>query len=259
MGIDARPAVWSDEGVDWSSFDLAVLRNPWDYTDRLDEFLAWAGGVPALANSRDVVAWNTDKHYLGELAAAGLPVVETAYLEPGEEAPQLEREVVAKPVVSAGSRDTERFAPDRQEAFAAHVAAIHAGGRAAMVQPYLDRVDEAGETALLHLGHAYSHAIRKGPMLSAERAMSDDGLYVLEEIAPREPAADERAVAAAVMDEMARRFGPLLYARVDLLRGDDGAPVLLELELTEPSLFLRTAPGAPERLAAAIAAALGLP
>jgi len=255
LGVHAAPAVWSDPSVDWEAFDLVVLRNPWDYTDRLAEFLAWATSVPRLANPADVLAWNTDKRYLGELAAAGLPVVETLFLAPGEAVPALDREVVAKPTVSAGSRDTERFRPAAREALLAHVAALHGDGRTAMVQPYLDRVDEAGETALLHLGGAYSHAIRKGPMLTAGRAMVG-GLYVEEDIRPREPSAAEREVAAAVMAEVAGRFGDLLYARVDLLIGDGGTPVLLELELTEPSLFLGTAPGAPDRLAAAIAARL---
>ena len=79
---------------------------------------------------------------------------------------------------------------------------------------------------------------------------------VIENIEPREPSAAERAVAAAVMDVVGARFGPLHYARVDLLLGEDGAPVLLELEVTEPSLFLGTSPGAPERFAKAIAAEL---
>ena len=258
VGIDAVPAVWSDPGVDWDAFDLVVLRNPWDYTDRPAEFLAWAGGVERLANPAAVVAWNTDKRYLGELAGAGLPVVETAFVAPGEAVPTFDREVVAKPTVSAGSRDTERFVPAAREALLAHVAHIHASGRTAMLQPYLDRVDEAGETALLHLGGAYSHAIRKGPLLTADRAMVGD-LYVEEDIRPREPSAAERDAAAAIMAEVRRRFGDLLYARVDLLIGDDGAPVLLELELTEPSLFLGTAAGAPERFAAAVAAAIGSP
>jgi len=254
LGIDAVPAVWSDPAVDWAAFDLVVLRNPWDYTDRPEAFLAWARAVPRLANPVDVVAWNTDKRYLGELAGAGLPVVETAFVAPGEAVPAFDREVVAKPTVSAGSRDTERFLPADRDALLAHVAHIHASGRTAMLQPYLDRVDEAGETALLHLAGAYSHAIRKGPLLTADRAMVGE-LYVEEDISPREPTGAEREAAAAIMAHVRARFGDLLYARVDLLIGDDGAPVLLELELTEPSLFLGTAAGAPERFAAAIAAA----
>lgn len=256
IGIDAEPVVWDDPSVDWSSFDLVVSRNPWDYTERPAAFRAWADSVERLLNPAAVIAWNSDKHYLGELAEAGLPVVETAFVAAGAPIPALTREVVAKPTISAGSRDTERFAPGQEEALAAHVAHIHASGRVAMIQPYLDRVDEAGETALLHLGGAYSHAIRKGALLTHDRKMTDDGLYVIEDISPRDPSAAEREAAAAIMAEVERRFGTLLYARVDLLIGDDGTPVLLELELTEPSLFLGTAAGAPERFAAAIAARL---
>ncbi len=256
LGIDVTIAVWDDPSVDWSSFDLVVSRNPWDYPEKLDAFRAWAASVPRLRNPAQVLAWNTDKSYLGELAAAGLPVVETAFLAPGDPLPALEGEVVAKPTVSSGSRDAERFTPDRADAFAAHVDLLHAAGRTVMVQPYLAKVEGDGETAMLHLGGEYSHAIRKGAMLNAGRAVHK-GLYVIENIEPREPSAAEREVAAAVMEVVRARFGSLLYARVDLLLGEDGDPVLLELEVTEPSLFLGKSAGAPERFAAAIAAELG--
>lgn len=256
LGIDARPVIWFDPDVDWDAFDLVVCRNPWDYTDDLERFLAWARACPRLHNPADVLAWNTDKRYLADLARAHLPVVPTLYVRSGDAPPILEGEVVAKPTVSAGSRDTARFTPREDGDFTSHLTRIHLSGREAMVQPYLERVDAAGETALLYIDGVYSHAIRKGPMLSGDRPMSQDGLYVVEEITPREPSAAERDAAERIMAEVRRRFGDLLYARVDLLPGPGGMPILLELELTEPSLFLGTADGAPERFAAAIAARL---
>jgi hypothetical protein len=233
------------------------VRQTWDYVDRRDEFLAWARAVPRLANPAELLAWNTDKRYLDELVAAGLPTVPTIFLAPGDRfaAPDA-AELVVKPTVSAGSRDTRRHAAERLDQAAAHVAELQAAGRTAMVQPYLSAVDIAGETALLYLDGRLSHAIRKGPMLAAD-TKPPDGLFAEEDIGPRDPSGAERALGQRVMAAIGERWGTPLYARVDLLPGPDGEPVLIEVELTEPSLFLGHAPGAPQRLAEAIAARAG--
>jgi len=252
-GAQPELVAWDDPGVGWGAFDRVVVRSTWDYyLGRRDEFLAWAAAVAArthLANPPAVLRWNTDKRYLAELAAAGLPVVPTAFAGPGEDVvlPDAE-EVVVKPTVSAGSRDTARHR-DR-DAARDHVRRLQAAGRTAMVQPYLPAVDDAGESALVFLAGRYSHAVRKGPLLAPGGA-SSDALWAEEDIRPRDPAPAELAVAEQVLDAVPFRRGDLLYARVDLLPGPDGAPTLLELELTEPSLFLATAPGAAGRLAAA--------
>jgi O-ureido-D-serine cyclo-ligase len=116
-----------------------------------------------------------------------------------------------------------------------------------MVQPYIPSVDELGETALLYFDGAYSHAIRKGPILRRGAEPTSE-VFAAEEIEPRDPPSDERALA----DAIAARFSELAYARVDVVRGVGGVPLLLELELTEPSLFFEQGPGAAERFAAAI-------
>ena len=245
-GVVAEPVVWSDDDADWSAYDLVVVRSTWDYHLRHAEFLAWADRVASasrLLNPAEVLAWNTDKTYLRALQEAGLPVVPTEWLDPGDR-PTLPShgEYVVKPAVSAGSKDTNRYlAGDHDELAAAHVQDLLDAGRTVMVQPYLDAVDTAGETALLFLGDAYSHAIRKGPLLTV--AMEPvQGAYKEETIQVREPSGAERATAERVLDSLAG-VGPaardhLLYARVDLVPGADGEPVLLELELTEPSMFL---------------------
>jgi hypothetical protein len=250
LGDAAAAPVWDDPAVDWDAFDVVLPRNTWDYIVRRDEFLAWTERVgERLLNPPEVVRWNTDKRYLAELDAAGLPVVPTAVVTPGDalHAPPL----VVKPAVGAGSIDAARH--DDHESAAAHVARLHGAGHVVLAQPYIQAVDERGETALIYLDGAYSHAIRKGPLLGAGEAPRDDsGLFVTEDISAREPTDDERAAAERIMAWVTDRFGPLLYARVDLLPGDE--PSLLELELTEPSLFLASAPGAAERLASAIMA-----
>jgi hypothetical protein len=263
LGVEAVPAIWDDPTVDWSAFDLAVLRSTWDYPARRKEFLAWAAKVPRLANPASVVSWNTDKRYLVELSLSDLPVVPTTWLVPDDPwKPPDAGEWVVKPAVGAGSKDCGRYRladPDHRRLAAAHVARLHHAGRLVMLQPYLPGVDGYGETAVLfmadpHRGRlAYSHAIRKGPMLAGPSRDIDD-LFHPEQITERVPSAAELAVARRVLAEVPGGSDRLLYARVDLVPGADGRPLLVELELTEPSLFLGHDAGATARFAAAIAA-----
>jgi hypothetical protein len=279
-GVTVDAIRWDDPAADWDGYDLAVIRSPWDYVARRDEFVAWAHRVPRLANPADIVAWNTDKRYLGELAAQGIPATPTVYVAPGTDwTPPSAGEWVVKPTISAGSQDTGRYRlPAQLDLARAHVGRLTAAGRTAMIQPYLAAVDTQGETAVLFLpsagglqsgglqsgglqsgglqsgGLRYSHAIRKGAMLTGpDEGTIDPGD---EKITPRTPTPAELAVAARVLEAVPGGAGRLLYARVDLISGPDGAPLLVELELTEPSLFLREAPGAADRLADGIVARL---
>jgi len=257
-GIRADVAVWDDPSVDWSAYDLVIVRSAWDYAARRADFLAWAASVPRLANAASILAWNTDKTYLRDLSRAGLPVIETMWLAPDSTVtlPTSGPHVV-KPAISAGSRDTTRYdlgSPEQRALAAGHATSLLAAGRTVMVQPYLKAVDTAGETALVYFDGVFSHAIRKGPMLDGSAEPAENGLYTSERIEPREPTDAEFAVAARVLTEVP--FGPLLYARVDLIPNAEGAPTLLELELTEPSLFLGWSTGAPDRFADAIVSTL---
>lgn len=258
-GVDAALCVWDDPAVDWASWDLTVLRSTWDYPRRRDEFVRWAtqvATVGALRNRPDVVAWNCDKRYLLELERDGVPIVPSWVHPPGDGlAVPDDGPYVVKPAVSAGAQDTARFAPGDGDAARRHGARLHAEGRPVLVQPYLDRVDERGETALVYLGDRFSHAIRKGPIL-AGTPTTVGGLYAEEDITPRDPAAAERAVAEAALDALPFARAELLYARVDLLPAPDGAPLVLEVELIEPSLFLGHDDDAADRFARAIADAL---
>jgi hypothetical protein len=256
-GVHVDPVVWDNPTVDWAGYDLVVLRSPWDYVGRREEFVAWASRVPRLANPATVVGWNTDKRYLAELAAAGVATVPTEWVGPAHPwiAP-VTGDWVIKPAVGAGSVDTGRYDladPVHRHLARSHVQRLQAASRLVMVQPYLYAVDTYGETALLYLGGEYSHAIRKGPMLDGPD-FGVDGLYRPEQITSREATSAELAVAAKAL--AAIPDGPLLYARVDLIPGPDGAPLLVEVELTEPSLFLAHSPGAADRFAAAILARL---
>ena len=259
----AEPAVvdWDDASVDWSRFDLALLRSAWDYSQRLPEFLQWvdrASSATTLLNPADVVRWNTDKHYLAHLGRAGVPVVPSTFVEPGEDvrgalaaffAARVD-EFVVKPSIGAGSRDAQRYAREESAAAQAHIERLLAAGRSVLLQPYLRRVDERGETALIYFGGAFSHAIRKGPLLRRGEGPTR-ALFATEHITPRAPADDELDVATRTLAAIPFER-PLLYARVDLIHDDEGRPCVLELELTEPSLFFEHGPGSAARFAAAI-------
>ncbi|XVU27519.1 ATP-grasp domain-containing protein [Actinoplanes sp. CA-054009] len=260
-GAEVDAVRWDDPAADWAGYDLVVIRSPWDYVARRADFVTWARGVPRLLNPADIIEWNTDKRYLGTLARAGLPVTPTDFVAPGETwaAPET-REWVVKPTISAGSQDTGRYRlPEQRDLAEAHVARLLAADRIAMIQPYLAAVDTAGESALIFTPDAtgeltFSHSIRKGAMLTGpDEGDIDPGS---EQITPRTPDPAELEVAARVLEHIPGGTKRLLYARVDLIPGPDGAPLLVELELTEPSLFLLKAPGAATRLADAILARL---
>jgi glutathione synthase/RimK-type ligase-like ATP-grasp enzyme len=270
-GFAVETPCWDDEDVDWSRFDLALLRSTWDYVERIDEFLDWARGCAQrtrLANAPEVVEWNTDKHYLATLHAAGVAVVPTRFVEPGADAlTALDAflrddarafdvgephgpvdEFVVKPSIGAGSRDAARYRrADREAALSHLVRLVEVERRSALLQPYLQSVDAQGETALIYIGAEPSHAIRKGPLLRVGDGLVA-GLFAPEEITPREPSGEERRLAAAAHAAIPFRPAPL-YARIDMIHDARGAPVVLELELTEPSLFFAHAPGSEDRFA----------
>jgi glutathione synthase/RimK-type ligase-like ATP-grasp enzyme len=251
--LGAPFVVWDDPSVDWSAFDAVVVRSTWDYSARRDAFLTWARSIgDRLVNPAAVIEWNTDKRYVDELRTAGIPVVATRLLTPGTPLGRMAAEIVVKPTVSAGSRDTGRFQPTQRRAAEALLHRIHASGRTAMVQPYVISVDERGETALVYLEGAFSHAVRKAPLLGRDGSATSARFHPAA-VAPCRATTAERALADSVLAFVEQRFStPLLYARVDLVRDAEGNPALLELEVTEPCLFLGHAPAAARRMAAAL-------
>jgi len=278
LGVVISEVDWDDPGADWGAHDLVVIRSTWDYMPRRDEFVKWAHRVESvtrLANPAEVLAWNTDKHYLAELAGAGVPIVATSFVEPdgpgGDpvDLAEILRSMseaasggfVVKPAISAGSKDTARYAspsedPTAVDSGSEHMDALRRAGRSVMVQPYMSRVDTDGETGLVFFDGRFSHAFRKGPLLEVG-AGPVTGLFAPEVIDPRTPSRSELDLADSVMETIRERSGrDLLYARVDLVPDDAGNPVLQELELTEPSFFLTTEPDAADRIASAIRTAI---
>lgn len=258
VGADGvRIVSWDDPDVDWASFDSVIIRSTWDYTDRLDEFLAWVertSSVARLLNSPDAVRWSADKRYLAELATLGISIAPTTFVEPGQSPPVVEGVHVVKPTVGAGSSGARRCEADE---VADHVAALHREGRTAMVQPYLDLLDERGESAYCYVpgvdgGLELSHVFRKGAILTTVDVEQEGDLFAKEDISDRRAEPAELVVADAVLDVVSR-FDDVAFARIDIAphRAADGTEsfVVLEVELIEPSFYLHTAPGSAELFA----------
>ena len=248
-GATARWAVWDDPAVDWSSARIVAVRSAWDYEERLPEFLAWARAVgPALLNGAEVIAWNTDKRYLLDLADAGLPVVPSTPAS----TPDAVRAAVAsygvcvcKPTVGASGRGLVELRPGD---------ALPDLGRGPwLVQPLVESVRPEGEVSVFVLGGRPVAQVRK-------RAGVDD-VRVHEEYGGRsdaEPLGHEHAALALATVRTAERLlrARLDYARADLVRLRDGTLAVGELEVTEPGLYLDLVPEVAESFADAVVAVL---
>lgn len=245
-GIEAELLAWDDPAVDWDLPIPTILRSTWNYALDVTGFLAWVDRVAAAAplwNPPDIVRGNVHKRYLVELAARGVGVVPTTLVERGQTVALPSRKIVIKPEVGAGSLGARVFEPGDPEA-ARHLAALTAIG-AALVQPYLDSVDDYGERSLVWIDGALSHAIRKTPRFAGDDERVDGPFPIAD---------DERALAEAALAPVADR---ILYGRVDLARDEANRPVVMELELVEPSLFFARQPGSADRFAAALRKRLG--
>lgn len=262
IGVDVAVASWDDDAVDWARFDAIVLRSTWDYADRIVEFRSWLDTVSTMTrvvNPLPAVAWNLDKHYLLDLARDGVAVVPTTFVEVGDVVPdfgspdeQSSSVFVVKPAVGAGSNGARRCSADE---IADHVAVLHEQGHAAMVQPYLDMIDEQSETSLVYIGDGerlvYDHAFSKAAILTSTDVEQEGDFFAKEQIGERDASDAERSLAAGVLSSPSvQALGPIAYARVDVVPTADG-PVLLELELIEPSLYFAASPGSADRTAVA--------
>lgn len=254
LGVQVDVVDWDDAAVRWATYDRVALRSTWDYPQRLPEFLYWLDEVAAvteLLNPAPMVRWNLDKHYLAELADAGVPVVPTVFAEPGDAPAFPASSFVVKPAVGAGSRGVASYGPDQRAAARDHVDRLHSRGESVLVQPMLASVAAEGEWPLVFFGEQYSHAANKRVTLA--RSGQVDDLFVEETSTAHTADPAQIAVARSAIDVVSARFGAPAYARVDLVRDDQGRYCVLEVELIEPSLFLPYAdPAAVHGLVAAL-------
>ena len=241
QGVAARPVVWSDEHVDWRGFDAVVVRSTWDYFDRYDEFLAWLDALPVpVVNPRRVITWNAHKSYLLDLAQAGVPTVETLYVERGDAVEVPWADAIAKPAVAASAKGLRRVEAGAE---------VAAGEHELLVQPFLPSIQGEGELSLLYAGDTLSHAVRKTPRPGDIRVQPEWGGSAALIDPPGEAVEVAESALAAVGE-------PLAYARADLVRAPDGTLRIIELELIEPNLFLTGNPDGTARFAEAFSAAV---
>jgi glutathione synthase/RimK-type ligase-like ATP-grasp enzyme len=241
QGVEVETPAWSDPRVDWSSYGLVMLSSPWDYHERPEEFRAWLAATAAVANLQNplpILEWNVDKRYLRELADAGVPTIPTVWSEPGGEAAALAEaaargweRLVIKPAIDLGAMNLVRV----ETAMAERLLARY--DRPVLIQPFLPSIATVGEGSLVYAGGELTHALRKQPAAGDFRIQPlYGGTHEAVDATAAEIEVAERALAAAPGDP--------LYARVDLVYDDDGRPLLIELELIEPALYLDVAPRA---------------
>lgn len=255
LGLSSVRVDWSRTDEDWSQYRCAVFRTTWDYFDRFGEFTAWldrVAGQTRLCNPASIIHWNMDKHYLADLAARDIPVVQSRFIERGSDLHLREllqdsgwTEAVIKPCVSGAARHTYRVNPGNAEQLETLIRPLLAS-ESFLFQPFEPSIMEHGEDSLMVFGGRYSHAVRKRAKHGDFRVQDDHGGTV----APHQPSAAqielaERAIAACA---------PLpAYGRVDMITDSTGGHAVMELELIEPELWLRFQPAAAATLALAIA------
>ncbi len=241
-GLDITEVVWSDPLVEWQAFDVAVLKSPWDYFDRIAEFYAWISRIEQLnvrlLNPVDIVRWNSDKHYLQDIAAAGLPVTPTRFIEKGTR-PDLRPffkefgtdRLIIKPSISGGSKHTFQFTETDIPELEPRIGEL-LKEEGFMVQPFLKEVQEEGEWSLLFFNGKFSHCLLKKAKAGDFRVQH----YLGGTIHPHVPEPEMLLSAERYVREFA---AGCLHARVDgVMTG--GVFRLMELELIEPFLFLFT-------------------
>lgn len=255
LGITSETTPWYEER-DWAKYELIVVRSPWDYYWHLDDFLAWTNSMREypLLNTSKTILWNINKHYLEELSKAGIPTVDTQFLKPQETVTLPDIDFVVKPVISEGALNTARYRADQKSAASEHIEKLHADNIELMIQPYMTNVDQNGERSLLFYNKKLDHSSLKQAVLKAgepfdvERESHPDPV-------PYQPTKEELDLAHTTLEAIPFN-DPLLYARVDIALGENGDPILMELELLDPVLFLAQSEGSAHRYAQAIAAHL---
>jgi glutathione synthase/RimK-type ligase-like ATP-grasp enzyme len=237
-GFEPSLVLWDDPTVEWSHFAAVLVNYTWGYVARRLDFLQWAARVSrtsTLVNSLQTIEWNSSKSYLIDLSVE-VAIVPTTIVPPGAAWSPPANDYVIKPAVSSGGIGAARYRESEVAIADAHLRRLHRSGQDVVVQPYQERVDRSGETALVFIAGEFSHAIRKGALLEPDVGEVAQ-LWEREVVAPTEPSDDQRRLAEQTLRAVSTRVGEPSYARIDLVDGDRG-PQILEVELIEPSLFL---------------------
>lgn len=255
LGWEVELVSWRETATDWNRFDAVYICTPWDYPDDPQVFMATLEAIDRstalLINDLSLVRWTLPKTYLRDLAERGANIVPSLWhhhLVGNEFDAWFEHfgtdQIIIKPIVSTNAKDTFLL----QRPLAADTIASLCRTFAArdfVVQPFIENIQREGEYSLFFLGGEYSHAILKIPKARDFRVQEEHGA----EIRSVQP---EEALLRAARADLARVKPQPVYGRWDYVRGPDGRFLIMEMEIIEPSLYLRMDPGAPARFAAAI-------
>ena len=249
--LKTKKVAWSDASFDWSSTKIALFRTTWDYAEKFTEFSDWLMEVSMktkLVNDYETIIWNLDKHYLDDLKNEGVNIVETCFLEPGDQRSLQEihtelgwERTVLKPAISAAAKDTFKLNLDDLEEYEEQYASL-IQDESMLLQPFQDDVINRGEISLMLIGGVYTHAVLKVAKPGDFRVQDDFGGTV-EDYIPTQAEID-LAVAACNACEYTPQ-----YARVDIVNDNDGNPAVSELELVEPEMWFRKNENAAKLLA----------
>jgi len=253
LGWDVFIIPWRQQDLPWDSFDAVIIRSTWDYYADIDEFikvLIRINQATRLGNPLSLVQWNLSKTYLKDLDGQGVGIVPTIWpgFLRGQELSALCKglaceEVVVKPVIGANGEDTFRLRRSSDTARFTELGVLF-NGRAVMVQKFMDAILVEGEYSLFFFNGVFSHAVRKVPHPNDFRSQEERGTEII-------PVTPEPELLKAAQKALATIETPL-YARIDMIRNEDGHFLVMEFELIEPSLYLRTDPQAPGRFAQAV-------
>ncbi len=259
LGWDVVEVSWRSTTTNWDDFAAVVIRTPWDYHHDVDAFLHVLEQIDrssaTLINSLEIVRWNIDKTYLRQIESAGVRIVPTVW----RESPTAEclcqamdqfgsDELVIKPTIGAGARDTFRWRRESDDESTQQILYCYQH-RLAMIQPFLSSVVEIGEWSLFYFGGQYSHTILKTPKAGDFRVQEEYG----SRLKAVDPTPEQLAVAQNALAVITK---PLVYARVDIVDVAINEPAVIELELIEPSLYFPYDSQSPRRFARALDDAL---
>ena len=246
---------WRRPQVNWDSYDLVYAAAPWDYPENASEFLQViervAGSSAALVNPVELVRWNVSKTYLRDLQSLGIAIVPSQWYErfAQEDLPDwfehfASEKIIVKPVISANAANTFLLEAPVDASTIGRLEAVFTN-RAFMVQPFIENIRSEGEFSLFYIDGALSHAIQKTPKPGDFRVQEEHGASIVR----ADPGASLQAAGTAAMRLV--RPAPV-YARADFVRASGGQFLMMELELIEPSMYLRMDEGAARRFANAL-------
>lgn len=254
LGWQVSTVSWRQTDIPWSDFDIVVIRSTWDYWNDVPAFLDTLERIDSetrLVNRLDLVRWNLVKTYMRDLQENGIGIVPTHWassLQVESFAAFQEElgtdEIVVKPTVGANGDDAYRVSADDPPERLERIAGIF-HKRDCMIQPFMPNIISEGEYSLFFFAGQYSHAILKTPAESEFRSQEEHGGEI------RAVVPEEKLLLRAHQAVGTLSPAPL-YARIDFVRDDANDFLVMELELIEPSMYLRMDPQAPERFAMAI-------